>query len=45
MNEPRDCDTEWNKSDRREISHDILYMQNLKKNDTNKLIYQTETDS
>ena len=32
MNEPRDCHTEWSKSDRkREISHDIHYMQNLKK--------------
>ena len=25
--------------------HDITYMQNLKKNDTNELIYKTETDS
>ena len=32
MNGPRDCHTEWNKSDReREISYDIPYMWNLKK--------------
>ena len=29
----------------RHISHDITYMCNLKKNDTNKLIYKTEIDS
>ena len=36
------------KSDReRQISHDITYIQNLKKkkNYTNELIYRTETDS
>ena len=34
------------KSDReREISYDITYMRNLKRNDTNELIYKTETDS
>ena len=27
-----------------EVSHDIPYMQNLKKNGTNELIYKTETD-
>ena len=43
---PRDCHTEWIKSDReREISYDITYMQNLKRNDTNECIYKTETDS
>ena len=36
----------WNKSDReREISYDIPYMKNLKRNDTDELIYKTETDS
>ena len=39
-----DCQTEWSKSDReREISY-IAYMWN-QKNDTNELIYETETDS
>ena len=28
-----------------EISDDIPYMWNLKRNDTNELIYKTETDS
>ena len=43
---PRDCHTEWSKSDReREISYDIPYMQNLKRNDTSELIYKTETES
>ena len=28
----------------REISYNITYMWNLKKNDTNELIYKTETD-
>ena len=29
----------------REISYNITYMWNLKKNDTNELIYKTEIDS
>ena len=29
----------------RQISYDIAYMCNLKKNDTNELIYKTEIDS
>ena len=29
----------------REISYAIPYMQNLKRNDANELIYKTETDS
>ena len=29
----------------RQISYDIIYMWNLKKNDTNELIYKTEIDS
>ena len=33
-------------SDReREISYEILYMWNLKRNDTNELTYKTERDS
>ena len=46
MDGPRDCHTEWRKSDtEREISYDITYMPSLKKNDTNELIYKTEKDS
>ena len=42
----RDDHTKWTKSDReRQISYDITYMWNLKKNNTNELIYKTETDS
>ena len=33
------------KSDRERQIHDIAYMWNLKKNDTNELIYKTETGS
>ena len=40
------CRTEGSKSDReREILYNISYTQNLKRNDTNELIYKTETDS
>ena len=46
MDGPRECHAEWSKSGREgEIWYDILYMWNLKRYDTNKLIYQTETDS
>ena len=45
MDGPRDCHTEWSKSDReRQIPYDITYMWNLKY-DTNELIYETETDT
>ena len=41
-----DCHTKWSKLDREgKIKHGILYMHNLKRNDTNELIYRTETDS
>ena len=33
------------KSDREEILYDILYMLNIKRNDTNEFIYRTEADS
>ena len=46
MDGPRDCHAEWSKSEReREILCDIAYLQNLKRNDINELIYKTETDS
>ena len=32
-------------SERRQISYDITQVWNLKKNDTNELIYETEMDS
>ena len=44
MDGPRDYQTKWSKSDRkRQISSDIAYMWNLKKNNTKELIYKTET--
>ena len=43
MDGARDYHTKWNKSEK-EISYDITYMWNLKKKDTNELIYKTETD-
>ena len=43
MDWPRECHTEWSKSDREgEISYDIPYMWNLKRNDTNELIKQPD---
>ena len=42
---PKDCDANWSKGDREgEISYDIPYMWNLKRNETNELIYKAETD-
>ena len=37
--------SEVSQTEKREISYDIPYMQNLKRNDTDELIYKTETDS
>ena len=46
MDGPRDGHAEWDKSDREgEIAYDILYMWDLKRNDTNELIYKTVKDS
>ena len=46
MNGPRDCHIELSKSDwEGEISYDIPYMWNLKRNDTNELTYKTEKDT
>ena len=45
MDGPRDCHSEWSKSDwGRQIPYDITYIWNLK-NDTNELIYKAEIDS
>ena len=44
MDGSRDCHTESIKSDC-EVSYDVSYMQNLKRNDTDELIYKTERDS
>ena len=46
MDGPRDHHTKRNKLDReRQISYDITHMWNLiLKNDTNELIYKTETE-
>jgi len=44
MDGPRECHNEWSQSDKEgEISYDIFYMWNLKRNDTNKLMKQKET--
>ena len=43
---PRDCHSEWRKSDKEgEIMDDIPYMWNRKRNDTNEFINKKETDS
>ena len=45
MDRPRDYHTKWGKPDReRQIPYDITYMWNLKKKDTNELIYRAEID-
>ena len=45
MNGTRECHTEWSKSNREgEISYDMPCVWNLKRNDTNQLIYKTERD-
>ena len=42
MDEPRDYHTKWSKSEK--DKDDITHLWNLK-NNTNELIYKTETDS
>ena len=44
MDGRRDYHTKWSKPDKDKY-HDIAYMWNLKKTDTNELIYKTEIDS
>ena len=44
MDGPRDCRAERNESEG-EIAYDISYSSSLKRNNTNGLIYETETDS
>ena len=44
MDGPRDDHTKWSKADqKRQISYDIAYVWNLKKHDSNELIYKEET--
>ena len=45
MDGPRDYHIKWSKSDRERQISDVTYMWNLKKSDTNELIYKTEIDS
>ena len=46
MDGSRDYHTKRSKLDKeRKISYDIAYMWNIKKKDTNALIYKTETES
>ena len=41
MDEPRDCHTEWSKSDREgEILYDIPHVWNVKRNDANEFNLQ-----
>ena len=43
---PRDCHTEWTKSDREgEILYGILFIWNLKRNNTNELICKTDSQN
>ena len=43
---PRECHTEWSKSDREgEIAYVILSMWNQKRNDINELPHKIEIDS
>ena len=44
MDGPRECHTEWSKSDRgRQMSYGVTYVQS--KNGTNEFIYKTEIES
>ena len=46
MDGPGDYHTKWSKSDReRQIAYETTYMWNLKRNDSNELIYKTEIAS
>ena len=46
MDEPRDCHTEGRKSNREgEISYNIPYMWNLKRNDTDELTKQRDSQT
>ena len=44
MDIPRGYHTKWSKPDK-DISYDITYMKNLKKKDTNELLYKIEIHS
>ena len=44
MDGPRDNHTKWSELDRQRQIYGTTYIWNLKKKDTNELIYKTETD-
>ena len=44
MDRPRDCYTD-EASQTREISYDLPYMQNIKRNYTNEFIYETDSQT
>ena len=45
MDELRECNIEWRKSDREEVLYNIPYVWNVKINNTNKLTYNSERES
>ena len=45
MDGPRDYDGEVSQTEEENVSYDIPYMQNIKRNDGKEFIYKTETDS
>ena len=44
MDGPRDCHTEWSKSEK-EKYHNIPYMWNLKRNDTNEIAFTKQKET
>ena len=44
MDGPRDYDSEVSQTEEENLTYDIPYMQNIKRNDGKEFIYKTETD-